>query len=70
LGRKPSEVLLGAIFVKSFSMKRWYAMFGIFLGSTSHIMTPFAGFPFFDFFLVSFALISNLGQTHGARRVC
>jgi hypothetical protein len=30
LGIKPSEVLPGAIFVKSFSMKRWYAMFGIF----------------------------------------
>jgi hypothetical protein len=30
LGRKPSEVLLGAIFVERFSMKHWYAMFGIF----------------------------------------
>jgi hypothetical protein len=30
LGRKPSEVLLGGIFLKSFSMKYWYAMFGIF----------------------------------------
>jgi hypothetical protein len=30
LGRKPSKVLFGAIFVKSFSIKHWYAMFGIF----------------------------------------
>jgi hypothetical protein len=29
LGRRPSEVLLGAIFVKSFSVKPWYEI-GIF----------------------------------------
>jgi hypothetical protein len=37
-------------FVKSFSMKSWYGMFGIFLGTKSHIMTPCAGFLFFIFF--------------------
>jgi hypothetical protein len=31
LGRRPSEVLLGANFVMSFFVKRWYEMFGIFL---------------------------------------
>jgi uncharacterized membrane protein len=38
---------LVAFFVKSFSMKPWYAIFGIFLGTTSHIMTPCAGLPCF-----------------------
>jgi hypothetical protein len=36
-----------SFFVKSFSIKPWYAMFGIFLGTTSHIMTPCAGLPIF-----------------------
>jgi hypothetical protein len=40
---------LVAFFVKSFSIKPWYAMFGIFLGIISHIMTPCTGFPFLFF---------------------
>jgi hypothetical protein len=41
---------LVAFFVKSFSMKHWIPCLVFFLGITSHIMTPCAGFPFFEFF--------------------
>jgi hypothetical protein len=48
---------LVAFLVKSFSMKPWYAMFGIFLlGTTSHIMTPCTSFPFFLFPLAPFQI--------------
>jgi hypothetical protein len=70
LGRKPSEVLLGAIFLKSFSLKPWYAMLGIF---PRYYMTYHDSMRWFSIFLIFsnyFASISNLGQTRGGRRVC
>jgi hypothetical protein len=58
-------------FVKSFSMKSWYGMFGIF---SFHYITYHDSmrrfFIFLIFLQILFASISNLGQTRGARRVC
>jgi hypothetical protein len=46
LGRKPSEVPLGAIFCKQFfyEILIYMSYLIFFLGTTSHIMTPYAGF--------------------------
>jgi hypothetical protein len=54
-------------FVKSFSMKFWYAMFGIF---PRYYITYHDSMRWIFIFFISFAPISNLGQTHGARRMC
>jgi hypothetical protein len=70
LGRKPSELLLGGIFCEVFFWNLGMLFLVFFLGTTSHIMTPCADFPFLDFFRIPFAPISNQGQTGGARRVC
>jgi hypothetical protein len=60
---------LVAFFVKSFSLKCLYAMFGIFPRYYFTYHDSMHWFSIFLIFLISFAPISNLGQTRGARRV-
>jgi hypothetical protein len=55
---------------KSSPVNHWHAMFGIFLGATSHTMTPWSVFPFFWIFLNSLAPLPNLGQTRATFDVC
>jgi hypothetical protein len=57
-------------FVKSFYMKRRYAMFGIFPRYYITYHDSMHWFSIFLIFLISFAPISNISQTRGARRVC
>jgi hypothetical protein len=69
-GRKPSEPLLGAIFCEDFFMKPWYAMFGIYPRCYITYRDRMRCFSIFFDFLILFAPISNLGQTHGACHMC
>jgi hypothetical protein len=61
---------LVAFFMKSFSMKPWNAMFGIFPRYHITYVDSMRWFAIFSIFLTTFGRISNLGQTRGARRLC
>jgi hypothetical protein len=61
---------LVAFFVKTFFMKPWYAIFGIFPRYHITYHDSMHWFSIFFIFLNLLCPISNIGQTHGARRVC